>query len=566
MADRGRYSPDDEPRNDLDSRMVDVKDAKANDNAPPAQAPADDDAPKSFFSLANLKVAQVNIIGGALNGYSIGFVGVYANLYELSTNCSLYKTSESCTTLSNAKCTWTSDAAGDYCGWVNERTCYRAYNTEAACLADDDCKWNYSDEKCQNPTGYSSLYNGIFAGAMILGCMIGSFFSGPLAKKLGPKLSFILVGTVCIIFSVLYHISTAVDQFWVLCVARLIIGMALGVVCVAAPMYVAEHAAPRYAKMIGVLFQVFTTFGIFIAATIGLAVGQSVSYTANRNQELMARMQGICCFSTLLSVMVVVMGLFLGGFGFRDKKSSTGGGADENADNADANLKQYSFLQMLGPLAMGAVTAGTLQLTGINAVMNYAPTIMGSLGLDPLVGNFIVMVWNFVTTIFSIPLASVFSMRQLFLAGSIITSLMCLFMCGVPVYPGVTKQTSAKNGVAITGILLFIAAFEMGVGPCFFVLAQDLFPYTFRPKGSSVTMVFQFVFNVVINVFYPIATEKISGGPSGNQDKGQAIAFIFFGCIGLICFVLQFFFLFPWEEKDAGETADKAQSEGGNSD
>ncbi|EAN92983.1 hexose transporter, putative, partial [Trypanosoma cruzi] len=29
---------------------------------------------------------------------------------------------------------------------------------------------------------------------------------------------------------------------------------------------------------------------------------------------------------------------------------------------------------------------------------------------------------------------------------------------------------------------------------------------------------------------------------------GQAVAFIFFGCIGLVCFVLQVFFLYPWEE------------------
>ncbi|KEG13046.1 putative hexose transporter, partial [Trypanosoma grayi] len=159
------------------------------------------------------------------------------------------------------------------------------------------------------------------------------------------------------------------------------------------------------------------------------------------------------------------------------------------------------------------------------------------------------MVWNFVTSLVAIPLASFFTMRQLFLGASLAASVACLFLCGIPVYPDVA-ETNVKNGVAITGVAVFIAAFEIGVGPCFFVLAQDLFPRSFRPKGSSFVLLANFVFNIIINVCYPIATEAVSGGPSGNQDKGQSVAFIFFGCIGLVCFVLELFFLYPWEESE----------------
>lgn len=506
--------------------------------------------PTSLFSMANLKVAQVNIVAGTLNGYSIGFVGVYSNLYGLSTNCKSYRQPKACTTLSNSKCSWNS--AIPQCVWVGKPICSQ-YATPSTCDAVKDCRWSYGDDACANPSGYTASENGIFAGSMIVGCLIGSFFAGPIAKRLGPSISFLVVGIVSVICSVMYHVAAGVDQFWVLCVGRLLIGMVLGLVCVAAPMYVSENAYPKYSKMIGVMFQIFTTFGIFLAATIGLAVGQSVQFNNNSDQHLMARMQALCVFSTVLSVIMILLGIFL-----RSKKGD--GSAEEQAEQqqAEANLKQYSFLQMTGPLLVGIIVAGTLQLTGINAVMNYAPTIMGSLGLDPLVGNFIVMLWNFVTTIVSVPLASVFSMRTMFLGGSIVTSVCCLFLCGIPVYPGVTPTKAAKNGVAITGILIFIAAFEMGVGPCFYVLAQDLFPQSFRPKGASVTMVAQFVFNVIINVCYPIATEKMSGGPSGNQDKGQAIAFIFFGSIGIVCFVVQIFFLFPWDDSMDSDLEHKA--------
>ncbi|EPY19283.1 lmgt2 [Strigomonas culicis] len=384
---------------------------------------------------------------------------------------------------------------------------------------------------------------------MIVGCFFGSFVGGPLSRLIGPKLVFLLVGIAGVICSVMYHISVALDLFWVLCVFRLVIGVFLGVCCVAAPMYVAENAHPKYAKMIGVMFQVFTTFGIFLAATMGLAMGQSIKYDAPSSQNLIGRLQGLCVLSTLLSLLVMAMGIYLPG-SLRQKRAQPTEpvGEDEQERELPTDEKTYSCVQMIGPLLMGFIVAGTLQLTGINAIMNYAPTIMQSLGLAPLVGNFVVMVWNFVTTIFSIPLASVFTMRQLFLACSLITSVMCLLMCGIPVFPGITHKTEAKNGVAITGILIFIGAFEMGVGPCFYVLAQDLFPKSFRPTGASATNVAQFVFNVIINVCYPIATEALSGGASGNQDKGQAIAFIFFGCIGLVCFVFQCLFLKPWDE------------------
>ncbi|KAH9577998.1 Major facilitator [Trypanosoma melophagium] len=502
--------------------------------------PISDDAP-AFFSLDNLKVAQVQVVGGTLNGFTIGFVAVYSHFYLISTDCSMYKTPTACNTVLNADCVW--NTTSNVCGWKGF-TCGLVHNTETACLADKRCNWVYSDEKCTNPVGYSSAYSGIFAGAMIVGAMIGSIFAGRFIARFGHKVSFLVVGIVGVVASVMYHAAAAADQFWVLCVGRLLIGTVLGLVCVACPMYVDQNAHPKNSKVDGVLFQVFTTFGIMLAALMGLALGQSINYSTDI--KMVGRMQGFCAFSTTLSLLMVGLGISLG----ESKTRFTGGkGGEGDSDALDPN--EYGYVKMIGPMLIGVTVAGTLQLTGINAVMNYAPTIMGRLGMEALVGNAVVMIWNFVTTLVSIPLASFLTMRQLFIACSLVGSLACLFLCGVPVYPGLASG-SVKNGVAITGIAVFIAAFEFGIGPCFYVLAQDLFPPSFRPKGSSFVTMVNFIFNVVINVCYPIATEALSGGPSGDQDKGQSIAFIFFGCIGLACFVLQVFFLFPWEDKKAG--------------
>ncbi|KPA81793.1 glucose transporter lmgt3 [Leptomonas pyrrhocoris] len=544
-----------EPRSDsMSEREKEV--AQDDVDKKPQENPVEDDA--SMLSAGNLRVCVVQAIGGTLNGYSIGFVGVYSTLYGYSTNCANYRFESGCSTVPNANCKWfpPSGTAAGYCGWV-DGTCSKLYpNEDNGGTSDNDaivncngdssrCAWSYSAGECQNPSGYSSSDNGIFAGAMIAGCLIGSVFAGPLATAIGAKISFLLVGIVGIVSSVMYHVSCAEDEFWVLIVGRFVIGLFLGVVGVACPMYTDQNAHPRWKRTIGCLFQVFTTFGIFMASMMGLALGQSIYFDHDRDQKTMARMQGLCAVSTMFSIVMIGLGVIV-----NDSRAKFDGGDDKNAIELDAN--EYGYVEMIPRLVMGTVMAGTLQLTGINAVMNYAPTIMGSLGLAPLVGNFYVMVWNFVTTIISIPLSYVFTMRQLFLFGSIFTSCMCMFMCGIPVYPGVSSR-DAKDGVAITGIILFILGFEVCVGPCYYVLTQDMFPPSFRPRGASFTQVMQFIFNLIINVCYPIATERISGGKSGNQDKGQAIAFIFFGGLGIICFIVQVFFLHPWDEAKDGK-------------
>eukprot|EP00796_Vickermania_ingenoplastis_P006679 gene6679-biopygen4482 len=500
----------------------------------------------AFFSLSTFKVAQVNMINGLLNGYSIGFVGPYSTLFDMSENCNAYYKEEPCVTLANSNCKWRGGSdAHKQCIWAYQQTC-SDITAEPECDNYGDCEWSYADKDCHNKHGYNAVNNGIFAGAMILGSTVGSVFGGYIVTLLGLKRTFFAVGLTGIVCSVCYHLSTAFTLFWLLCTGRAVIGFVLALVCIASPMYVNMHAHPKNCKSIGVLFQVFNTLGICLAATMGLIVGQTVSYHSNTDVRIKGRMQGFCAGSTLLAVCVTLLGIFL------DDGTNT---MEEDGDNKDEaqrlNQSEYSWGEMIGPLMLGGIVSGTLQLTGINAVMNYAPTIMESLGMDPLMGNFVVMVWNFVTTIVSIPLASFISMRHMFLGGSLVTSVSCLLLCGIPVYPGVADK-NVKDGVAITGILIFIAAFEIGVGPCFYVLAQDLFPPSFRPKGSSVTMLWQFFFNLIINVFYPTATKGISGGASGDQDKGQSVAFIFFGAVGLVCFVVEIFFLFPWEDNKSG--------------
>lgn len=214
-----------------------------------------------------------------------------------------------------------------------------------------------------------------------------------------------------------------------------------------------------------------------------------------------------------------------------------------------SNHRHYTYKQMWLPLVTATVLCFGFQMTGINAVMSYAPKITKSAGFAPLLGNFVVMVWNFVTTIVSIPLAKRFSMRQMFVCGITFCSAAC-FMIGVPILPGVMSDESLKHWLVGIGLVFYIAAFEFGMGPPFWVLAQMLFPETFRDSGSSFTTFVNFSMNIVINVCFPISVVGFSGGPSGNQDLGMGVVFLIFGGIGVVSVLYLLKFLQPYVETD----------------
>ncbi|KAK7199493.1 Sugar transporter family [Novymonas esmeraldas] len=214
------------------------------------------------------------------------------------------------------------------------------------------------------------------------------------------------------------------------------------------------------------------------------------------------------------------------------------------------DISEYGILAMTPRLLVGAAIAGVVQLTGITSFMNYAPTITSGIGFQPLVGNIVLNVWNVFSAACSlIILAMTSNLRAVFLFGTTVASAACIVM-GIVAMPNVVKSDKARNGVSIAAIAVYLLVFQSCIGCSFYPLSQELFPLSFRPRGSSVMQTFQIVFAFVISVFFPIAKEGLSGGPSGNQNKGLAIVFLFFGVMGFIGLVVVFFFLQPWTADD----------------
>lgn len=518
----------------------------------------------------------VNGFGGLFKGFGIGYVSIYMTYNTMNANCSALHSEEACNSVKHADCKWASarNGSGSLClfGDYDQGLCEEIEGGEHACRLASQCYYDQDSKLCKHVAGWSATQSGIFAGAMTVGAMGGSFAAGPILDTIGRRRTLTVIGLIGFLSTALIMVGRAVDNFALLVFCRAFSGVGIGGTNVACPMYVKETVPERFQGPLGVTFSVFLTFGILWASLMGLVMAPT-DFSRDLNME--ARFQAMNVWLLLITAVLFVVGCCIPEsphfVAVRRKAGSLHAVEDSTATEVTAETKGLiaksgsiqdheksqaqkpsavaSLRPMLLPLTVATVLSAAQQLTGMMAIMNYAPSITKAAGLKPLVGNFVVMLWNGTTTTASIFIAKRFSSRTMYLTACMIASLSCL-LTAIPVYPGVASEDT-RHILAALGIVIFVAAFAIGMGPPFFLLAMEIFPSSFRSKGCSYTNACQYACALITTVFFPIAVEWFSGGKSGNQDKGLSIVFLLFACTGLSAWVFLWRTMHPAQD-DAG--------------
>ncbi|KEG12342.1 putative glucose transporter [Trypanosoma grayi] len=513
-----------------------------------------------FFSWEVLQIVLLHVIAGSFLGYSVGFVGPYYTFVKISRDCSAITAQAACLLSIPGRCEWENNSCifrRDTCRGLALEDCGVDFSRRA-----HHCLWETKASLCTRQVGYTAVQNGFFAAAMIAGGCLGSLCAGVILSATGRRKTFFYSGLVACVAAVLTHVSTYTDQYVMVIAGRVLAGVASGVLCVASPLYVEEMAPAQHRQLVGVFFQVACTFGILLAATMGLVLNPR-DFSTDLHMQLCR--QGLCIPPSIIAVCVVISGLYmkespqwveqrLRARAVREERASVNDTLNVPVDDDDnmsdmhpgSDTMKYSWRLLVRPLTTSFVMCVAQQMTGINAIMNYAPNITSVMGLAPLTGNFVIMAWNFAVVLVSIPLSSKYRADFMYIGAVFVTSTSCL-LTGIFVFPPMGAGDTLKRVFSSIGIAIFIAFFEIGMGSFFWALSHGIFPPAFRARGSSFTVLVQFLFNILINVGFPIAVERLSGGPSGNQDKGMGIAFMFFASIGFITGVYLLKYLRLWE-------------------
>jgi MFS transporter, SP family, xylose:H+ symportor len=183
--------------------------------------------------------------------------------------------------------------------------------------------------------------------------------------------------------------------------------------------------------------------------------------------------------------------------------------AAENAKDVPFFTSQHRKVILLA-IAIAAFN----QLSGINAILYYAPEVMKSAGAS---GN--AALWmsvgvgfmNLVATMAALTVIDKIGRRKLMIVGSIGYLISLTFLAAVLfAYAGDYNTTSAV--LVLAGLLVFIAAHAFGQGSVIWVFISEIFPNRIRGRGQSLGSLTHWVFAALTSYAFPPIVGALGGG------------------------------------------------------
>ena len=367
----------------------------------------------------------------------------------------------------------------------------------------------------------SPALTGWAASSAIWGCMIGVIFAGFLSDKFGRKKVLILSAILFFISAVGSSIPNNLTQF---VLARLIGGVGVGIASMLSPMYISEIAPAKIRGTLVTLYQLAIVLGINLVYYINLQIASSGD--AQWNLDIGWR---IMLGSEVIPALLFFILLFfipesprwLASKGKIDRakaiieKINGQKKSAELLNEIQDSLKEEkgsilvlftSGLQMA--IFVGMFLAFFSQITGINAIIYYAPEIFKNIGFGADSAMFQTVIIGSVNTIFTcvaIAFIDKYGRKTLLLWG---ISGMIIRLGGV----GLMFHFELSSGPwLLLFILGFIASFAMSLGPIPWVLISEIFPTKFRGVAMSISILMLWIGVVLITQLTPILLESVGG-------------------------------------------------------
>jgi sugar porter (SP) family MFS transporter len=357
----------------------------------------------------------------------------------------------------------------------------------------------------------SSTMQGIVVAIVLAGAALGAAGAGTLSDRFGRRRVILAAALIFVAGAILCALAA---ELTVLLVGRFLVGLAIGVASMLTPLYLAEIAPASDRGAIVSLNQLCITVGILVSYLVGFALA---SFPHGWRWMLgLGAVPGV-----ILTVGMLILPespRWLAGHGRTEDAGDVlrrlRGTADVSEElgilRTDIALegRQLStwtelFSQRLRrPLVIGIGLAMFQQVTGINTVIYFAPTIFESAGLPTAAISILatagVGAVNVIMTIVSIRLVDRLGRRQLLFwsLGGMAATL--LVLAGV-FHLGASGDLA---WIAVASVAAFVGFFAIGLGPVFWLLIAEIFPLALRGRAMSLATVSNWVFNLIVSVTF----------------------------------------------------------------
>jgi MFS transporter, SP family, arabinose:H+ symporter len=374
-----------------------------------------------------------------------------------------------------------------------------------------------AEKTIQTLWGLSPGLHGIAMASALYGTVVGSLMGGWPADRFGRKATLLWIGILYFVGAVGSGLAPNVTVF---IIARVIGGLGIGISTVVAPMYISEIAPPKYRGRLAGMFQFNIVFGILIAFV-------SNALLAGIGENAWRWMLGVAAFPSLLYA-VFCFGLpesprwLLSRKGDREaglevlqriepaaSKAEIAAEADTiiAASSERASSGDFWTARLRKPILLAILIAFFNQLSGINAILYFAPRIFELTGLGSkaaLLQSIGIGVTNLVFTFVGLWLIDRLGRRTLLYIGSF----------GYIASLGLTAWAFFTNHLSMVPICIFafIASHSIGQGAVIWVFISEIFPNRHRAEGQTLGSFTHWIFAALLTTFFP---RMVSSFPPG---------------------------------------------------
>lgn len=351
--------------------------------------------------------------------------------------------------------------------------------------------------------------------AVVLGQVFGAVFGGRIANHVGRKRALVAVAIGYVVFALLSGVAWSA---WSLIAFRFLLGVTIGVSISVAPLFIGESAPAPIRGGLLATYQVANIAGIALAYFVGVALAGAEAWRI------------MLAASAVLAAGVLVIIARLPDTprwylmkGRREEAVDTMARADptRDAEEAIADIEQdleheergtfrELFSSPFRTAGLWVVVFGFLvQITGINAIVFYAPTFLKGVGFSgstgPILGNAFVQLAGLAMAVTALSLVDRWGRRPVLMTGLGI-------MCVANVVMIVAFVIGGVPGLALAGIFLFVMGFDFGLGVMVWIYSSESLPSRLRGPGASALLASNLAANFVIAQFFLSIFGSLGGG------------------------------------------------------
>lgn len=348
----------------------------------------------------------------------------------------------------------------------------------------------------------------LVVGMVLVGAATAALGGGRLSDRLGRRVTLMLTSAIFILGAL---ICAFAGSFTVLLVGRTIVGLGIGLASTTVPVYISEVSPPQARGWQVSLFQLAITIGILVAYLVDYAFAGSGGW---RWMLGLAAVPGLILGLGMIYLPESPRWLAKHGQTEKARKilGRIRGGANVTAEfqeiqsTLSSDGEHGNWSEILSPAVRPALVVGIglavfQQITGINTVIYYAPTILQSAGMSSASGAILatagIGVVNVVMTLVSMWLIDRMGRRPLLLIGT----------AGIIITLGILGFAFLRPGgglarVAVVTLMAYVASFAISLGPIFWLLIAEIYPLKIRGLAEGTAAASNWAANLLVSLTF----------------------------------------------------------------